>query len=56
MNSDGRALVAGPIDDDISAGRVILREPDQAVENPHIEAFAAHCQRLFASWAQQKRK
>jgi hypothetical protein len=53
MNSDDHALVACPIDNDISAGRVILREPHQAVENPHIEAFVDHCQRFFASWAQQ---
>jgi len=55
MICDDHALPAYPIDDDIRAGRVILQTPGQAIENPHIEAIAAHRQRLFACWAQQKR-
>ena len=49
MSYEDHALVTHPIADDIGTGRVILRQPGQQVQNPHIETFAHHCQQFFAA-------
>lgn len=43
MSYNGKALVARPIADEITPLHVILRQPEQAAANPHVEVFAKHC-------------
>ena len=46
------SLVGRPSANDISAGRVILRQPDAQGETPGVAAFAQHGQQFFSAWAQ----